>query len=370
MSNLPFGRTTRALVAVPALALALPALAGTINVPQQHPTIQAAINAAVNGDTVIVAPGVYSGPGNRDISLMGKAITLRSAAGAQTCIINAADPLGGAHCGFLLQHSETGATVIDGFTVTGGYMFNGGGIYVHNGSPTIRNCIITGNSVACWGGGVYTESNSSPRFYNCTVVGNSSTDEGGGFFCVSSNPHVEGCVIANNTANAGGGVCVFAGQPTFVNCRITGNYARYTGGGLYLWGGKMVNCTVADNQSGYYGSGIYSGSGAVVANSILWANKGAPQAEGQPNITYSIVQGGFAGIGNRNSDPRFVNPAAGNYRVSVTSPAIDAGLNQAVPAGVVVDLAGQPRFFGPGGTPIVDIGAFEMVPTFNTSRPR
>lgn len=347
-----------------AVGLAAPALAVTRSVPEQYPTIQAAINAAAPGDVVVVSPGTYSGVGNRDLSLLGKAITVRSAQGPGTCVINAGGIPNEPHCGFLLQNNEPSTAVIEGFTITGGYQFNGGGIYVGTGSPTIRNCVITGNAVGCWGGGLYYEFNASPRVYNCMIVNNSSTDEGGGVFGIGSG-YIESCVIADNTAATGGGICVFGGQSKFVNCRITGNTTTNSGGGAYLWTGSMVNCTVANNSATWQGSGVYMSSGATIVNSIVWGNSGPGQVynsqSGQPGVTYSIVQGGYTGAGNSALDPRFVNAANGDYRVLDGSPAINTGANQAVPAGVVTDLAGAPRIANHkgGGAGVVDKGAFE-----------
>ena len=90
------------------------------------------------------------------------------------------------------------------------------------------------------------------------------------------------------------------------------------------------------------------------------------------NVTYSCVEGGYAGEGNIDLDPLFVNAAAGDLRIRPGSPCIDAGSNAAVPAGMVTDLWGLPRFFddpntsdcrwlpGTCGTaPVVDMGAHE-----------
>jgi hypothetical protein len=370
-SNLFAGRLLRAIAVIPASCLSFSALAGTILVPQNHPTIQAAINAAAPGDVIVVAPGTYTGPGNRDLDLMGKAITLRSAGGAATCTIDASDPNAGHH-GIVISRGESRATVIDGFTVRGGSQFNGGGILVSSASPTIRNCVITGNTCGCWGAGVYAQSSgASPRLVNCQIVGNYSAAEGGGVFSSDSAMVVENCVIADNHAgNVGAGACVFGGPALFVNCRVTGNDAFYYGGGAYLWGGRMVNCTIANNTSYYQGAAAYMGNGATIANSIIWAHTGTDPVYGTGSVTYSIVQGGMAGAGNRASDPLFVNAAAGDYRVSPFSPAIDAGSNFAVPAGIVTDLAGRARFAdsptmpdsGAGAGPIVDIGAYELIP--------
>lgn len=349
--------------------LSLPAAAGTIRVPQDQPTIQAAIDAAAAGDTVLVSPGVYTGPGNRNLDTRSKAITVKSAGGAATCVLDAEGISRSEYQAvFVIQGSETPATVIEGFTIRGGYHFNGGGVSVLSGSPTFRDCVITGNHVDCWGGGVYVQSSGSPRFINCRVAGNSSAAEGGGIFMIGSGvSRIEGCVIEGNTANVGAGICTFSGQPLFVNCRITANSAGWGGGAGYMSGGKLINCTVAGNSAASYGSAVYGGSSTQITNTIVWGNTGAAPLEGTVTTTYSIVQGGAPGVGNRSGNPLFVDPAAGDYTVARGSPAIDAGANPSVPAGVVVDLTGAPRFVndpatvdsGMGLGAIVDIGAYE-----------
>ncbi len=127
--------------------------ATTIRVPVDFPTIQAAVNIANNGDTILVADGIYRGDGNRDIGLQGKAITVRSAHGPAACIIDCEGTQAAPHRGFLLRSGETTSTVIDGFTIRNGYapidpecLSSGGAILctAHSGA-TIRNCILTGN---------------------------------------------------------------------------------------------------------------------------------------------------------------------------------------------------------------------------------
>lgn len=360
-------RTWRAL-GVLALAPGAPALAGGIlDVPSAYPTIQAAINAARPGDVVRVAPGVYSGAGNRDVSTLGKAITVRGS-GAATCVIDVAAG-NEYHTGFLIRSAETSATVIEGFTITGGYQFNGGAVMVTSASPTIRQCVFTGNRVDCWGGAVYFEGNSAPRLSNCVIFGNSSSDEGGGVFTIGGTPRIENCVIRDNQAANGGGVCVLGGQAMFVNCSITGNSADYYGGGAYVWQGQLVNCTVAANGALFQGSGVYLGGNGGVTNSIVWSNTGpSPLAnanQGQSGVSFSIVQGGAAGQKILSSDPLFRNASAGDFRLAPASPGIDAGSNAALPAGVVLDLAGAPRVMtgvtaaGAAAAPKVDLGAYE-----------
>src|SRR5438067_3929829 len=111
------------------------ARAATINVPANQPTIQAAINAATNGDTVLVAPGTYT----ENINFNGKAITVTSSGGPSVTIID-----GNANGTVVIfANSETPNSVLNGFTIRNGLsqfsaptQGSGGGIYITNASPT------------------------------------------------------------------------------------------------------------------------------------------------------------------------------------------------------------------------------------------
>ena len=110
-------------------------------------TIQMGIDAASDGDTVLVQPGTYTGEGNRDISLFGKSITVGSSAGPDTTTIDIQGSPTSIHRGFYLTHGETSDSMIEGFTIINGYLQgdtggsgpNGGGggaaIYIRDSSP-------------------------------------------------------------------------------------------------------------------------------------------------------------------------------------------------------------------------------------------
>jgi hypothetical protein len=118
------------------------------NDPAVFATIQAAIDDANDGDTVLVAPGTYSGDGNRDIFVLEKAITIRSESGPRNCIIDCRDNQSRMHIGFGLfngYNPTPGMPVVDGFTITGARGMHAGGISCSGGSPCIANCIIIGN---------------------------------------------------------------------------------------------------------------------------------------------------------------------------------------------------------------------------------
>ena len=126
--------------------------AGTIDVPDDYSTIQAAINASVNGGTIIVMPGTYTGSGNRDLDLLGKLITVRSMNPDDPNVVEAtvidcqgsqAEP----HRGFYIHSGEPSGTTISGLTITNGVGDGGGGgIYVESSTLDITYCRITDNS--------------------------------------------------------------------------------------------------------------------------------------------------------------------------------------------------------------------------------
>ena len=135
--------------------------ANIIYVPTDQPTIQAGIDSASGGDTVIVADGIYTGNGNRDIDFKGKAITLRSGNGFENCIIDCQGSEGDYHFGFIFNNAETHNTILEGFTIKNAWLRetdceadngSGGAIFAWS-SPTIRNNKIINNR-ASFGGGI------------------------------------------------------------------------------------------------------------------------------------------------------------------------------------------------------------------------
>ena len=312
-----------------------------------YATIQKGIDEAVDGDTVLVADGTYTGDGNRDIDLKGKAITVKSENGADACIIDCEGTFVKPHRGFYFHSGETETSVVDGFTIQNGWIDGaGGGVYCDSSSPTLTNNAITGNTASYDGGGVYCEYYSSPTLTNNTITG--------------------------NTASYGGGVSCDSSSPTLTNNAITGNTASYDGGGVYCEyysSPTLTNNTIADNTASA-GGGVYcyNYSVPILINCILWAD--APQEvyfeSSYPNgivVSYSDVQGGKDGIvsenpgdiidwgeGNIDEDPLFVDADNGDYHLQAGSPCIDAGTPDGAPDD---DLEGNPRDEFP------DMGAYE-----------
>lgn len=360
-----------------------------------------------------------------NINFLGKAITVTSENGAATTTIDGGQ--NGSVATFL--NGETSASVLDGFTITRGSQSYGGGVRCGNGSsPTIKNCIIIGNSattyVGGYGGGIYCDSLSSPTITDCTITNNQAARGGGGIHAqnagsleisnsiISNNTAATGtggrgggiwylhgsiinltnCIISGNTTNGqrgfsyGAGVLCEDGTMTLTNCAITGNTASNDLGGGVTGGtyGTVIltNCTVTGNTVATTGAGVFgitdgtvtltnctvtgnvagTGGGAVyvagtplitITNSILYSNM-PDEILGNATVTYSDVQGGYAGIGNIDANPLFVadNCGKSNFALDPYSPCIDAGTSLGAPTN---DLCGALR----DSTP--DMGAYEYV---------
>lgn len=214
-------------------------------------------------------------------------------------------------------NSLTATAILDGFVITGGSASVGAGMFnLDCGSPVIRNCIFRGNNASIYGGGV-------ENYKTGTIV-------------------FENCIFWANTASYGGGVDNGHGStPEFINCTIYGNSASSAGGGV---------------------NNINAGTLAQFTNCIIYGNNtGVSNTNGGAcNITYSDVQGGFAGTGNMEEDPAFVNPVNGDFSLPSSSPVIDAGDKSALAPFVpdlatALDLAGETRIVANK----VDMGAQE-----------
>lgn len=297
--------------------------------PADFDNIQAAINAANDGDTVLVADGTYTGPGDRDIDFIGKAITVRSQNGPENCIIDCE----GIRRGFYFHSDEDTNSILDGLTITNGYASNfypqqaewsGGGILCRGGSPTIRNCILTGNTTHNGtGGGIRA---SGGIISNCLIrenyaIGLGQFGPGGGGISCGGNTIVSNCIISGNTAvSSGGGIRCTGSNVRIINCTIVGN----SGGGIDChWNADSLisNCTVSGNHSAGV---ICLDSSPTLINSIHWDNSSEEISmyclyrSSSITISYSNIQGGEPVAeepctinwlsGNINAYPYFADP--------------------------------------------------------------
>ena len=341
--------------------------------PENAMRLQAAIDVALAGDTIVVADGVYT-----PIITENKAITIRSANGAGTTII---DGGGTNRCATLGVEQDDRQTKLVGFTLRNGYTAEYGGGALHG---SLENCVLTGNkayggggaerahlrncivatNTASYGGGV-----EFADLEGCSLIGNVATlTWGGGARCGtlvdcllednscaadgggSESATAKRCVYRNNSAVNGGGA--FGGF--LENCLVVGNAASSNGGGCYgdyhVGAITLVNCTVVGNSAGSSGGGIYSLTTqnsqpynleypmcicASVNNSIVWRNVLTSGQESNYRSNYSNDHG-FRfqycctsplpqGVGNISSEPLLKDEQAGDFQLSSDSPCVNAG---------------------------------------------
>ena len=204
-----------------ALCLIVPSARATIYVVNPEgtgdfPTIQAAIDAAVDGDVIELTDGTFTGDGNRDIDFLGKTITVRSQGGSpETCVIDCQGSYAEPHRGFYFHSGEGPEARLEGVRIINGYRDHGGGISCTNGSsPTLFNCLLNFNTGPYQnsGGGMYIGS-SWPALSACTFSDNYASRDAGVSCSSSSSPTLVDCVFEGNSAPHGGGRCRHTGNP-------------------------------------------------------------------------------------------------------------------------------------------------------------
>jgi len=244
----------------------------------------------------------------------------------------------------------TSATLIDGFTICDGNAkwnwphSDGGGIYIKNNAPEIKNCIIKNNSCYDFGGGIL-NSNGASQLTNCTISNNNS-GTGGGMYSQDVDISLTNCVInGNQSAYNGGGIMNGSGTLSLINCSLYGNHAITDGNG----GGIFIDVTANAN----------------IKNSIIWGNSASGPGNqlytaNTTNLDYCCYANGDNDIsGNistnscNTSDPMFVNAADEDFRLLGNSPAVNSGKNSY--NATATDIRGQARI----QDVTIDMGAYE-----------
>jgi len=214
-----------ALVTLPLLAVPA-AGARTWLVPQDAPTIQAAIDSAGTGDVIEIACGTYA---EHDLVLSGTDLTLRGAAPSADCVTIDA---GGA--GRPLLVADATDVLLEGLTLTGADAGNyaGGGLAILRSAATVRDCAVVGNTSDAPGGGVWIKDSAPVTLQRCQVSENAGA-RGGGLEINASVVEVAESTVAANAATEGGGVTILAGaDATFDDVVIVGNSAATASQGL------------------------------------------------------------------------------------------------------------------------------------------
>jgi len=323
--------------------------AATITVGEQgdFATIQAAIDAASNGDEVRVEPEIYY----ENINFNGQNI---SVIGDQEHPENVVIDGEGNGAVIRIENGESRQCLFAGFAVRNGIgatysaggwdrpALAGGGLYICDSSPTIRNSLFESNS-ALLGGGIFC--GSSNAIIEKTKFINNTSGYGALVVVYDSDVEVIDCefisnregVDANGVDGRGGaGIMIYRNaHASLIRVSLINNAGSVTSGALHVDQNSSLDgqfITLFGNSGGWEHSGsvlgMFNGGCRVqISNSIAWGNQGRIiGGHGEwPTITFTDIQGGFDGEGNINADPLFVDPDNGDFHLTANSPCIDAG---------------------------------------------
>lgn len=351
------------------LLLVFLAIGGSVLlVPQEYGTIQSAVDAAADGDTVLVSPGTYT----ENIEILGKSLDLTSESGCDETVIDGSSS--GAvvfvDCpddtvlikGFEIMHgSASGVRDFNGYLrihecrVSGNWSANyAGGIDIGEGNRLeLVSSELSGNSTDHCGGGLRIDGSGGLFCWNCTFQYNSADDFGGGLYHnFGQDILVRNCHFIGNSSYDGGGICLVCSfSPLIENCLIVDNTAERYGGGIYVDhvtdvpSGSFVNCTVSGNNDFGGAGGLYQYGGIVsFVSCILQGNDGYDAfLDGQMYVTFSRFRCRWtcieqlssvhihSGLGEfRYADlllgnPGFIPGPLSDYHLSESSICIDAG---------------------------------------------
>ena len=323
---------TRGIISIFAAAALLGASGSvsalTVLVPGDAPDIQSGINLADNGDTVLVAPGTYSGDGNRALDYGGIDISVIGSGGSDSTIID----LTYDDFGFIFHNGEPASALLQGFTITHADSFQGANVIdIWNGSsPTFRDIRVTGNNTTLSGSnGIVRVRSGSSYFDNC-VVDNNYSEEADGIVVVNGgDPTFNDCLMTiNKTVTA----CLYvaSAQVYLTQTTISFNQVQY---GVYADGEVEMTTTQVLSNSGD-GVLFLTGSNSMMDSCLVEYNAGAGV----------IIQG--------NDTVIQTSEIKSNYNGGIKHQSVTTSGSQPYVANTVI--SGNVNTSGPGGGIIMD----------------
>jgi len=325
----------------------------TIRIPKDYSSIQEGIEKAVDGDTVLVAPGIYY----ENIDFLGKKVVLASrfvlkgdTSIISKTILDGSKPNNKDTASVVrFVSGEDSSSVIVGFTIQNGEGtlilepkgHGGGGILCHFSSPKIVQNVITNNTAYAYGGGIYCQEG-SPQIVQNQIIGNNTSYFGGGIFCNKASPKIEENVLQYNSAKygRGGGIHCYSDTALIKRNLILNNSCYIEGGGVCCESSSVAlivnNTFVLNKAAGGSGIACIKSSSPVMMNNViafsqgpsLWCDK-TSKAQVTHNDFWKNPGQNYGnctpGDDNFFVDPLFVSMMESDYHLQEASPAIDAG---------------------------------------------